>query len=109
MDLANRVQGAPPRSVGVLLRRQVGLEDRPQDRARRHLLYARLDRGDAHRTLFAIRFGEVAPPHRLGTIRSLAEFIRQFAQPSLFAVRLDVRERLTIDAGRAAIALAAGE
>ena len=51
----NGVQGTASRPVGVLLRLQVGLEDRLQDQHRRHLHHAVTDRRNAQRPLFAVR------------------------------------------------------
>ena len=56
MDLPDGVQGTVVRPVGVLLRLQVGLEDRLQDQHHRHLRHAVPDRTDPQRTLLAIRF-----------------------------------------------------
>src|SRR4051795_13125886 len=46
-DLLYSVEGAPSRAIPVLLRLQVGLEDRLQDQHRRHLRYAVHDARDA--------------------------------------------------------------
>ena len=81
-DLPHGVEGAPLGAIPVLLRLQVGLEDRLQDQHRRHLRYAVHDARDAQRPLFAIRFRNVHASDRLGTVRSLAEVFRQFAQPT---------------------------
>ena len=54
-DVANGVQGAASRAVGVLFRLQVGLEDRLQDQHRRHLHHAIFDARNAQRPLLAIR------------------------------------------------------
>src|SRR5437868_2117994 len=42
-----------------------------------------------------------------GWIGSLLQLLRQFVQPSLFSVRLDVLERLAVDSRRSAIGFAA--
>src|SRR5262249_30710876 len=81
LDLPHGVEGPPPRAVPVLLRLQVGLEDRLQAQHRRHLRYAVYDARDAQRPLLAIRFGDVHTPDRLGTVRPLLEVVRQFVQP----------------------------
>jgi hypothetical protein len=62
---------------------------------------------NAQRPLLAIRFGDGHAPDRLGSIRSRSEFFRQRVQPTVLAVRLDVRERLAIDPRRAAVEPAA--
>jgi len=86
-----------------LLRLQIGLEDGLQDQHCRHLHDTVLERCNPQRSLLAVRFGNVDTPHRTGTIRLRPEFFRQFAQPLLHAIEFDVRERLAVDARRAAI------
>ena len=71
MDLPDGVQCTAVWPIGVLLRLQVGLEDRLQDQHRRHLHHPVPDRGDPQRPLLAIRLGDVHPPHRMRSIRSL--------------------------------------
>ena len=55
VDLPDGVQGAAVWPVGVLLRLQVGLEDRLQDQHHGHLRHAVPDRTDPQRALLAIR------------------------------------------------------
>src|SRR5262245_14701146 len=50
-DLPHGVDGAPSPAIPVLLRLQVGLEDRLQDHDRRHLRYAVLNARDTHSAL----------------------------------------------------------
>ena len=107
-DLANGVQGAASRAIGVLLRLQVGLEDRLQDQHCRHLHHTVFDARNAQRPLLAIRFGDVHASDRLGSVRLVPEFFRQFVQPPVHAVRLDVREGLAVDPRCAAVGTAAG-
>ena len=102
-DLANGVQGAAFRAIGVLLRLQVGLEDRLQDQHRRHLHHAVLDARNAQRPLLAIRFRDVHAPDRLRLIRSLPEFFRQFVQPPVPPDASMSVERLAVDPRRAAV------
>jgi site-specific DNA recombinase len=109
VDLPDGVQGAMFGPIGVLLRLQVGLEDRLQDQHCRHLRHAVSDRPDAQRPLFAIRFGDENTTHWLRSIRLLPQLVRQFVQPPIDAIRLDVRERLTIDPRRATVGSAAVE
>ena len=65
VDLAYRVQGTASRSVGVLLRLQVRLEDRLQDQHCCHLHHAVFNRRNPQRSLLAVRLGNVNPPDRL--------------------------------------------
>ena len=97
------IPGAAFRPVGVLLRLQVGLEDRLQDHQCRRLHNPVFDRRDAQGSLRPIGFRDPDPPDGLRLIRPLAEFFRQFTQPPLPAVPLDVVERLAIDPGCAAV------
>jgi hypothetical protein len=107
MDLLHGVQRAPSLAVSVLFRLQVGLEDRLQDQQRSHLHDTILYRRNPQRPLLAVRLGNEHPPHGLRTIRLLAEFLRQFAQPPHEPVRRDIVERLAIDSRRPFIGLAA--
>ncbi len=103
MDVANRVLGTSTRPVGVLLRREVGLEDRLQDHHHRHLRHAVPKRADPKRPLLAVRLGDEHPTNRAGTIRAILEIVRQCGQPRARSRRFDVRERLTIDPGGAVV------
>jgi hypothetical protein len=77
LDVLYRVQGAAALAVGVLLRLEVGLEDRPKDDQRGSLYDTVSDRRDAQRPLLAVRFGDVNPPDGQGTVVLLAEAFRQ--------------------------------
>jgi hypothetical protein len=107
LDALHRLQGAAPRAVGVLLRLQVGLEDRLQDHQGGRLYYPVLDRRDAQRPRLAVRLGDVHPPHGSRTIRPPADLFRQLAQPLRRAVVLDVVERLAVHPRGAAVSPAA--
>ena len=91
------VQGAAVGPVGVLLRLQVGLEDRLRDQHHGHLRHAIPDRTDPQRALLAIRFGDEHASNRLGSVRPGLQVRRQFVQPPIQPVRLDVLEPLAID------------
>ena len=52
---------------------------------------------NSQRPELAIPFRDEHAPDRLGTIRFVLEFFRQFVQPPIFSVRLDVRETLAVD------------
>jgi hypothetical protein len=107
LDLGYGVQTAPPLAVGVLLWLQVGLEDRLQDQQSSHLHDTILDRWYPQRSQLAVRLRDMHPSDGGRPIRLLAEFLRQFVQPPLQAVRPDVLERLPIDPGRPAVGEAA--
>ena len=108
-DLANGVQGAALRAVGVLFRLQVGLEDRLQDQHSSHLHHAIFYARNSQRSELAITFRDEHASDRPGTIRSVLEFLRQFVQPPVSAVRLDVRKALAVDSRCPAIIAAADE
>jgi hypothetical protein len=78
LHLLDGIQGAAPRSVGVLFGLEVGLEDRLQDHQHRHLHDPITDRWYAQRPLLAVCLRDVHPPDGLRTIRLLVEFFRQF-------------------------------
>ena len=109
VDLPDGVQGAALGAVGVLFRFQVGLEDRLQDQDHRHLHDAILDRKGSP-AVVACRPVWGCNTRRTGSGRyvSLPQFLRQFVQPPLQPVRLDVLERLAVDPRRAAVGTAAG-
>ena len=79
--LTNGVQGTASRAVGVLLRLQVGLEDRLQDQHGGRLHHTILDAGMPNGRCLPSGFRDVHTPDRLGLIRALPEFFRQFVQP----------------------------
>ena len=96
MDLPDGVQGAAVRPVGMLLRLKIGLEDWLQDQHYSHLHHAIPDRANAQRALLAIRFGDEHATHGARSIRSPSQFGRQFVEPSVTPVRLDVLEGLPV-------------
>src|SRR5262249_56225211 len=65
------------------------------------------DSGYSQRPLLPIRFGYISPPHRFWLIGSAFQFLRQFVQPSLHPVCLDVLEGLIIYSGCSTIGFAA--
>src|SRR5271157_321896 len=107
LDLANGVQGAATRAIGVLFGLQVGLENRFQNQHRSHLYHTVSDARDAQRSLLAIRFRDEHTPHRLGLVRSVSEFFRQFVPPLVASQLLDVVEALAVDPWHATISQAA--
>jgi hypothetical protein len=96
-----RLLGIPPWPVGVLFRWKVGFKDRFQhQRCRRHadpIPHAR----DAQRPEFAVGLRYKHSSDWLWPVGLLPERKRQFRQPSLDPIRLDVRKILAVDAGRA--------
>jgi hypothetical protein len=111
--LDHRLLGTPARPVGVLLGRKVGFEDRiehqhrcchadpvPQGRdAQRPEL-------GALRRRVGLRYEHSSDGVR--SVRLLPERKRQFAEPALDAIRLDIREVLTVHARCALVGAALG-
>ena len=95
--MLNRVQRAASGSIGVLLRLKIGLEDRLQDQHYRHLHYPIADRWNAQRSLLSIRLWYVYPADRLSLVGLGSQAFRQFAQPTLPAIRFDVVESLPVN------------
>ncbi len=108
MGVPDGIQGAAVGPVGVLLRLQVGLEDRLEDQHHGHLRHAIPDRTDPQRALLSIRFRSVHASHRSGAVRLRFQVRRQFVQPPVPPVPLDVLERLVVDPRRAAVGTTAG-
>ena len=68
VNFPHSVQGTAIRSIGILLRWQVGLEDRFQDQEQSSLHYPVFDRGNPQRSLLAVRLGYPHPTDRLRLI-----------------------------------------
>src|SRR6266849_7248314 len=78
MHVPQSVPSAALRSISVLLRLQVSLEDWLQDHQGSRLHDPVFDRGDAEWSLRPIGFRYPYPPHGLRTIRSFPQCHRQF-------------------------------
>src|ERR1017187_1040883 len=96
MNRFDCIQRAAVRSVGVLLRLQIDLENRFENQHCRHLHHAITDRWNAQRPLLPIRLRYPNSPDWLRSIRLFPEFLRPFTQPLLFAILLDVFEWLPV-------------
>ena len=99
--------GTEVRTIAVLLVRQVDLEDGAKHHHRSRHRRPISNTGDAERALAAVRLRYPHTSHRLSSIRLPAECLRQFTQPPLFPVRLDVRKVLPVHPRCACIGLAA--
>jgi hypothetical protein len=101
LHLDRRLLGVPPRPVGVLFGWKVGFKDRFQNqRRRRHadpIPHAR----DAQRPEIAVGLRYIHSSDWLWSISLLPEGKRQFRQPSLDTVRLDLGKILAVNARRA--------
>jgi hypothetical protein len=97
------LRGTPLRPEAVRRGPEIGLEDRLQHQRRRHLRHSVSDRWNAERPLPAIGLGDISPQDRLRPIRACAQRGVELVEHALHAVLLDLRERLAIDARRAAL------
>ena len=108
LHLYDCLLGVSPNAVGVDFRWEIGFEDRFQNqRCRRHadpIPHAR----DAQRPEFAVGLRYIHSSDWLWPVSLLPERKRQFRQPSLDPIRLDVRKILAVDARRAPIRAALG-
>jgi hypothetical protein len=94
-------------SIGVLFGREIGLEDGLQDQHRRRLAHPITQGGDAERAQFPVGLLDVDPSDRFRSILLLSECLRQFPEPALHPVRLDVGELLLVYPGCPLVGLAA--
>src|SRR5437867_3866791 len=101
--LVRTASGSEPTRV----RMKVRLEDGCQHQQRDHLHHPVSDRGDSQRSLPAVGFGNINPPHRARPVCLGLQFPLQLLQPLLasFRPRRDGLEGLPINPRRAAIAL----
>src|SRR6266852_6013605 len=107
VDLPHGIQRAAVWPIGVLFRLQVGFEYWFEYQHCRRLHHAIFDRGHSERPLLPVRLGYVYPPYGLRSIRSTSQLLRQFAQPSLYSILLDVLKGLAIYSCCSAIGFAA--
>ena len=101
LHLYDCLLGVSPNAIGVDFRWEIDFEDRFQNqRCRRHadpIPHAR----DAQRPEFAVGLRYIHSSDWLWPVSLLPERKRQFRQPSLDPIRLDVRKILAVDARRA--------
>ena len=106
--LDHRLLGVSPRTVGVLLGWKVGFEDRLQHQHRcRHADPITQGR-DAQRPKFAVGLRYVHSSDGSRSVSLRPEGKRQFAEPPLHPIRVDVREALTIHTRCALVGAALG-
>src|SRR5215469_92828 len=100
LHLYDGLLGVSPGAVGVDFWRKIGLEDRFQHQQRcchaDPIPHAR----DAQRSEFAVGLRYKHSSDWLWPVSLLPERKRQFSQPSLDPVRLDVRKIVAVDARR---------
>ena len=106
--LDHRLLGVAARPVGVLLGWKVGFEDRLQHQHRCCHADPIPQGRDAQRPEFAVGFRYEHSSDRIRSVLLVPERKRQFAEPPLHAVRLDIREVLTVHARCALVGAALG-
>ena len=104
VDVLYCVQCAAVSPIGVLSRLQIGLEMGSRTKTAA-ISAARSRIAVPLRPLFPVRFGYVHPPHGQWLIGSAFQLLRQFVQPSLSSIRLDVLEGLAVDSAAPPLAL----
>src|ERR1700730_6011443 len=92
VNMLYSIQRAALRTVGVLLGLQIGLEYWFEHQNCRVLGYPVTDSGNSERALTASGLVDQYPAYGLRLIGSAFQFLRQFVQPSLNSVLLNVRE-----------------
>ena len=106
LHLYNCLLGVAPLAVGIDFRRKIGFEDRLQHQQRcchaDPIPHAR----DAQRPQFAVGLRYIHSSDWLWPVGLLPERKRQFSQPPLDPIRLDVRKILAINPRRALVGAA---
>ena len=106
--LDHRLLGVSPGTVGVLLWWKIGFEDRFQHQ-RRCCHADPIPHGrDAQRPEFAVGLRYEHSSDGVRSVSLLPERKRQFAEPPLHPIRLDVREVLSVHPRRALVGAALG-
>ena len=106
--LDHRLLGIAPRTVGVLFRWKIGFEDRFQHQHRCCHADPIPQGRDAQRPEFAVGLRYEHSSDRVRSVGLLPERKRQFAEPPLHPIRLDIREVLTVHARCALVGAALG-
>ena len=108
LHLYDRLLGISPSAVGIDFRWKIGFEDRLQHQQRcchaDPIPHAR----DAQRSEFAVGLRYKHSSDWFWPVSLLPERKRQFSQPSLDPIRLDVRKILAVDPRRALVGAALG-
>ena len=108
LHLYDRLLGVSPGTVGVDFRRKIGFEDRLQHQQR--CCHADLipHARDTQWPEFAVGFRYKHSSDRLWPVSLLPERKRQFSQPSLDPICLDIRKILAVDTRRPLVRAALG-
>ena len=94
--LGKRLVGVAPRTVSILLRWKVSVEDRLQHQHRCCHADPISHSRNAQRPFFAVGLRDERSSDRFRSIRLLSERKRQFAKPPFDPIRFDIREVLAI-------------
>jgi hypothetical protein len=106
--LGHRLSGIAAGAIGILLEWEIGLEDRLQHkRCRCHADPIPQGR-DAQGAKLAVRLRDIHAPDRSRSISLLPERKRQFAEPPLDPIRLDIRKVLAVYTRRTLVGAALG-
>ena len=108
LHLDHRLLGIAPGTVGVLFWWKIGFEDRFQHQHRCCHADPIPQGRDAQRPEFAVGLRYEHSSDGVRSVSLLPERKRQFAEPPLHPIRLDVREVLTIHTGCALVGAALG-
>ena len=106
--LDHRLLGVAPGAVGVLFWWKVGFEDRFQHQHRCCHADPIPQGRDAQRPEFAVGLRDEHSSDGVRSVGLLPERKRQFAEPPLHPIRLDIREILTVHTRRALVGAALG-
>ena len=106
--LDHRLLGIAARTVGVLLGRKVGFEDRFEHQHRCCHAHPIAQGRDTQRPKLAVSLRDKHSSDGLRSVSLLPERKRQFTEPPLHPVRLDVREVLAVHARCAFVGAALG-
>ncbi len=96
LHVAHRLLGIAALSIGVLLGWKIGFKDRVEHQHRCCHAHPIPQGRDAQRPEFAVGFRDIHSSDRLRSVRRLPERKRQFPQPPLDPIRLDIRKVLTV-------------
>src|SRR5215468_2436162 len=108
LHLYDCLLGISPGTIGVDFRRKIGVEDRVQYEQHGYHADPIPHARDAQRPEFAIGLRYKHSSDWLWPVSLLPERKRQFSQPSLDPICLDVRKVLTVDPRRALVRAALG-
>src|SRR5215831_20684167 len=96
LHLDHRLLGVTARSIGVLLGWKIGFEDRIEHPHRRRHAHPIAQARDAQRPELAVGLRDEHSSNRVWSVLLLLKRKRQFPQPPLNAICLDVGEVLAV-------------